>query len=262
MGNALFIVWRETVEALLVVGILHAWLKVRDDRMGRRWLWVGMAGGLILSALFAWVLVALHSVVEDETLEYIQAGLVLIASGLILHMVLWMRRHGRTLKWELEAGLERAANGLAIALLAMITVGREGAETVIFLYGLGTAGDLASLGVAVGGGVAFAMITVWLLNRGAARIGWKAFFSMSGILLLLLGGQLLVNGVERLVGLGIVPAGPDPVWDSSAWLNDHAGLGGLLATFAGYRAQPAGLTVALLALYWVLAVLGLRRTRV
>lgn len=262
MGNALFIVWRETVEALLVVGILHAWLKAREERTGQQWLWAGTAGGLILSALLAWGLLALQSVMEGETLEYVQAVLVLIASVLILHMVLWMRRHGRTLKRELEVGLGRAANGFAIALLAMITIGREGAETVIFLYGLGMADNLAALAVAVAGGVVSATFTVWLLNRGAVRIGWKAFFSVSGLLLLLLGGQLLVTGVEQLAGFGVLPTGPDPLWDSSDWLDDHTGLGGLLATFAGYRAQPAGLTVAMLACYWAFAVLGLRRTRV
>lgn len=159
------------------------------------------------------------------------------------------------------AQLHHAANGLAIALLAAITVGREGAETVIFLYGLGVTGDMSALSGALLGGVAGAMITVWLLNRGAARIGWQTFFTISSLLLLALGGQLLVSGAEQLVGLGMLPPGPDPLWDSTAWLDDQSGVGGLLAAFAGYRAQPAGSTVALLALYWTLAVLGLRRSR-
>ena len=46
MGNALFIVWRESAEAMLVVGILYAWLKRRPDaRIGMRFLWGGVAAG-------------------------------------------------------------------------------------------------------------------------------------------------------------------------------------------------------------------------
>jgi high-affinity iron transporter len=40
MGNALFIVWRESAEAMLVVGILYAWLRNRPDAAtGMRFLW-------------------------------------------------------------------------------------------------------------------------------------------------------------------------------------------------------------------------------
>ena len=45
MANAVLIVWRETIEALLVVGILHAWLTTRGDRTRLRFLWGGVAAG-------------------------------------------------------------------------------------------------------------------------------------------------------------------------------------------------------------------------
>ena len=44
MGNAFFIVWRETIEAMLVIGILHGWLSARPEaRAGIPWLWGGVA---------------------------------------------------------------------------------------------------------------------------------------------------------------------------------------------------------------------------
>jgi high-affinity iron transporter len=51
MGNAAFIVWRETIEAMLVVGILHGWLPARSEllpaqrRRALRWLWGGVGAG-------------------------------------------------------------------------------------------------------------------------------------------------------------------------------------------------------------------------
>lgn len=54
MGNALFIVWRETIEAMMVIGILHGWLSARPDaRTGFPWLWGGVAAGLGLAVLLA-----------------------------------------------------------------------------------------------------------------------------------------------------------------------------------------------------------------
>jgi len=50
MGNALFVIWRESAEAMLVVGILYAWLKRQPDaRLGMRYLWGGVAAGVGLA---------------------------------------------------------------------------------------------------------------------------------------------------------------------------------------------------------------------
>ena len=62
MGQVLFIVWRESVEAMLVIGILHAWLSHNAaDSGGKRWLWGGVALGLVLAAALAYGLFALGS---------------------------------------------------------------------------------------------------------------------------------------------------------------------------------------------------------
>lgn len=259
MANAVLIVWREAIEALLVVGILHAWLTARGDRARLRFLWGGVAAGLAFAGLLAFGLLALSETLEGEAFEYVQGGMTLAAAALITHMVFWMRRHGRALKSELETGLARATTGIAVSLLAAIAVGREGAETAVFLYGLGVGGNTKAAALAIAAGVAAATVTFWLLRRGANRFGWRTFFAVTGAMLLGLAGALLVSTVERFVGLGLVPPGPDPLWDSSAWLDDRTGVGNWLAAFAGYRARPATLTVALLALYWVGAMVSWRR---
>lgn len=54
MGNTLFIVWRESVEGILVVGILYAWLKAHPEgARGMRYLWGGVTAGLGLAGLLA-----------------------------------------------------------------------------------------------------------------------------------------------------------------------------------------------------------------
>ena len=106
MGNAFFVVWRESLEAFLIVGILHAWLKAnRDSGGGRRALFAGLAAGAALALLLGWALLTVQDELTGEALEGFQTATLLVAAGLITQMVLWMRRHGRTLKTRLHADL-------------------------------------------------------------------------------------------------------------------------------------------------------------
>ncbi len=271
MGNTVFIVWRESVEAMLVIGILYAWLQARDEaRTGLRFLWGGVAAGLGLAGLLALTMLQVQGELAGEAMEYFQVGMMLLAAGLITQMVFWMRRHGRTLKRELEAGMDRAleqANWWGMAVLAAIAVGREGAETVIFLYGMGMgmaqgAGGQATLwgGAALGFGAA--LLTFWLLSRGGRFFSWRAFFRFSEVVLLLLASALLVDGVDRMIGMGWLPPLMDPAWNSLALLDDSTRMGGLFAALTGYRAQPALLVVLVYAAYWAVVLFLLRRLRV
>src|SRR5206468_3705916 len=143
--NALFIVWRESAEAMLVVGILYAWLKRQPDAsIGLRYLWGGVAAGIALALLLAGVMLGIATVLSSEALEYFQAGMVLVAAALIVQMVFWMRRHGRTFKKDLESDMQKnvgAANWWGMLVVVMLAVGRESAETVVFLYGIGIEGQ-------------------------------------------------------------------------------------------------------------------------
>jgi len=267
MGNALFIIWRESAEAMLVVGILYAWLARQPDRkVGLRYLWGGVAAGLGLAVLLALAVLGVAHSLSDEGFEYFQAALIFIASGLIVQMVFWMRRHGRTLKKDLEGRLQaqaERANWWGMLAVVALAVGRETAETVVFLYGVGLEQmGLAQFLIVLALGLAAAFATFWLLQRGGRAMSWRTFFRVSEILLLLLAGGLLVSGVEKLISLGVLPPLADQLWDSSALLDDSARLGGFVAAMTGYRAQPALLPVMCLAAFWIVMLLALRERRV
>lgn len=257
MGNALFIVWRESVEAILVISILYAWIRARGDgQIGLRHLWTGVGGGVLLAIALALAMLGLQSQLAGDALELFQAAIVIVAAGLITHMVLWMRVHGRHLKRQLESGLVKAADaagGASVALLTAIAVGREGAETVLFLYGLGmeqSGGTLGRMLAGAGIGFALALVTAWLIQRGAHWLPQRTFFRITEIVLLLLAAALLVSGVERLINLEWLPPLLEPVWDSSALLSDGSTVGGIAAAFAGYRAQPSLMVLIAWFGYW------------
>lgn len=264
MGNALFIIWRESAEAMLVVGILYAWLgKHPDAKRGMRYLWAGVGAGIGLALALAAVMLGIARLLSDEGLEYFQLAMMLVASGLIVQMVFWMRRHGRTMKRDLETSMQSnvaTANWWGLSVVVALAVGRESAETVVFLYGLGAqyTSVWSFLGI-LALGIGAALLTFWALQQGSKFFSWRTFFRVSEILLLLLAGALLVSTVDKLIGLDVLPPLVDPVWDTSVVVDDSSRAGGLLAAFTGYRARPALLSALVLAAYWTTVVTLLRR---
>lgn len=267
MEQVLFIVWRESVEALLVVGILYTWLRATPEgKRGLPYLWGGVAAGLALAVALALVLLGVSSWLSDEGQEWFQAIMSLAACALVVQMVVWMKKHGRTLKGELESGARASVandNWWGLLVLVAIAVAREGSETVVFLYGTVSAGeggsDMLMLAVAGVAGFAVALLTFWLLQLGGKLITWRRFFFVTEILLLLLAGSLLVGGLDHLISLDVLPTLVDPVWDSSWLLSDSTGVGKVLADFAGYRALPALSSVLLWVAYWIIVWALLRR---
>lgn len=259
MEQVLFIVWRESVEALLVVGILYTWLRATPEgKRGLPYLWGGVAAGLGLAVALALVLLGVSSWLSDEGQEWFQAIMSLAACALVVQMVVWMKKHGRTLKGELESGARSSVahdNWWGLLVLVTIAVAREGSETVVFLYGTVSAGeggsDMLMLALAGVAGFAVALLTFWLLQLGGKLITWRRFFRVTEILLLLLAGSLLVGGLDHLISLDVLPTIVDPIWDSSWLLSDSTGIGKVLADFAGYRALPALISVLLWVAYWI-----------
>src|SRR5690606_22608779 len=141
-----------------------------EGRRGLPYLWGGVAAGLALAVALALVLLGVSSWLSDEGQEWFQAVMSLVACVLVVQMVVWMKKHGRTLKSELESGASTSLthdNWWGLLVLVMIAVAREGSETVVFLYGTVAAGqndNAAMLALAGVAGFAIALLTFWLLQ--------------------------------------------------------------------------------------------------
>jgi high-affinity iron transporter len=271
MGQIIFVVCRESVEALLVIGILYAWMNGRPDaRQGKIWLLAGILGGFALAGLLTLTLIGVTDILGGAGRDWFEIGMLTFASALIVQMVMWMRAHGRTMKKDLESGLEESAKSSSwwgVFFLAMIAVGREGSETVMFLYGsllqLDSFGSYVNFFVAAAIGLALAMILFFLLQIGGKYISWKWFFRVTETMLLFLGSALFLTAAGKLLG-GPLAATDLPawlystVWDVSGVLSDSSVFGGLLASLFAYRSQPIGWDLVVVAIYWVLVLLVLR----
>ena len=263
MGNAFFVVWRESLEAFLIAGILYAWLQANDaSGRGKRALFLDLGAGIGIALLLGWALLGVQDGLSGDDLEIFQTTTLFIAAGLITQMVLWMKNNGRHMKAMLHAELSSAAKRsgyLGVAVVAALGVAREGAETVIFLYGLAQGGELQALAFGSVFGLAAAGLTDWLAARSLASLNIGILLRLSSILLLVLASALLLSGVDRMIGAGWLPPLVDPLWDTSHLLDDSDKVGKVIADFTGYRARPALSDLLVWAAYWGFVIFAQRR---
>ena len=268
MGQIIFVVCRESIEALLVIGILYAWLNNRADaQRGKQWLFGGVLAGIALATLLALTLVGVTNFLGGASRDWFEIAMLTFASMLVVQMVIWMRTHGRTLKSEIEDGLEKSANAAnwwGVFFLSMIAVGREGSETVMFLYGsflqLNSLGAYFHFFAAAAIGLALAMLLFYLLQIGQKIISWRWFFRITEILLLFLGSALLLSASSKFLNGPLATVDLpgwlySTAWDTSWILSDGSVFGSLLASLFAYRSQPIGWDLVTLGTYWVAVIL-------
>ncbi|MCL4184631.1 MAG: FTR1 family protein [Burkholderiaceae bacterium] len=248
---------------MLVIGVLLGWI-ARQPEPGplRRSLWAGVLAGIALAALLGAATFMVQDHLQGQALEAFQIGMMLFAAALIVQMVLWMRRHGAAMRAALERRAGRTPGALGIGLVTALAVAREGAETVVFLYGIGieSAGaDLLGKIMAAGAGFVLAVITAGFIARGARLLSYRTLFRASEVLLLLIAASLLAAGIDRAIGMDWLSPMLDPVWDTSALLDDSRGAGRMLAEFLGYRARPSATLLVAYGVFWSVVGVALLR---
>ena len=267
MIPTLLITWRETLEAALIVGILLTYLGRSGQAAGRRWVWLG-AGAALLAALGCAALSddAL-SLLDGDHQELLQAGVLFLAVGVLSWMIVWMSRNSRAIRGDLQrrADAALAAGRLfGLATIAFVAVFREGLETVLFLWGVVAqrSTGLAVAPLVAGGllGAALAIATAWLFFGGFRFLSLPAFFRVTGVLLLLVAAGLLTAGVNKLIGLGLLPPLVPQLWNTSWLVRDGSPLGAVLSALVGYRSRPSLLEVLAFVVYFPPMLWALRRS--
>lgn len=253
------IVFREVLEAALVVGIVLAASKgVRD-----RGLWVGggvFAGtaGACLVAFFAETIAEAAAGIGQELLN---ATILFLAVGMLGWHNIWMGRHGRELAQQaadLGKSVTRGTRPLyALTIVVGMAVLREGSELVLFLYSIAAGGGGGIADMAGGGalGLAAGVAIGGALYFGLLRIPTKHLFSVTSWLILLLAAGMASQAAAFLVQADILPALDPAVWDTSGLLSEDSVPGKILHALIGYVARPSGIQLV----FWAgtLVVIGL-----
>ncbi len=242
MLAALIIVFREVVEAGLVIGIVLA--ATRSVGGSRLWTAAGIAGGVLGSCLVAIFASAIASAFEGVGQELFNALILIIAVIMLTWHNVWMTRHGRDLVRDLRETGEAIVKGskslLALALVVGIAVLREGAEVVLFLYGIaisdgGSGSSLILGGVAglvLGGGLS-ALTYLGLITMPARHL-----FKVTSLMIAFLAAGMAAQAVAFLEQAGLVDVLGETVWDSSWLLSEKSIIGRVFHTLIGYSDQP------------------------
>jgi high-affinity iron transporter len=246
-GTAL-IVFRETLEAALIVGIVAAATRGIPGRF--RWIASGIGAGILGSLLVAAGAGALSQLAQGMGQELFNASILGVAVAMLAWHNIWMSVHGRELAANanrIGGDIRTGAKEMSVLLVVIaIAVLREGSETVLFLYGVAISGNESSAPMVAGGaiGLAGGVAVGWLLFKGLLRIPLRWFFSATSFLVLLLAAGMASQAARFLIQADTIPSLAAPLWDTS-WLVSNSSLAGkALQGIVGYDAQPAGMQMA------------------
>ena len=241
MLGALIIVFREVIEAGLIIGIVMA--ATRGVAGRGRWINIGVIAGVLGAAVVALFAGAISQTFEGSGQELFNASVLGIAVVMLMWHNAWMARHGREIAAEMRqvgtAVSEGARPLTALAVVVGLAVLREGSEVVLFLYGIfasGTSGSALLVGglLGIAGGAAFAALTYF----GLLAIPTRYIFSVTSWLIALLAAGMAAQSAQFLNNAGIVVALDNTVWDTSWLLSEGSIFGRLLHTLIGYTERP------------------------
>ncbi len=258
MLAAAIIVFREVLEAALIVGIVAAATRSVPGRTA--WLAAGIGAGVLGAAMVALGTERIAAMASGIGQELFNATVLGIAVLMLAWHNLWMSSHGAELAKDARNVGQDIRDGRRERSVLLIVVGlavlREGSETVLFLYGIAAGEGGASLPMLAGGlvGVAGGVSVGYLLYRGLLRIPLKWFFTATAILVLFLAAGMASQAARFLIQADVLPSLAEPVWDTSAVLPDGSIVGTLLHGLVGYDARPAGMQLIFYVL--VLAAIG------
>jgi high-affinity iron transporter len=245
MVSAFVIALREGLEAALIVGMLLSYMSRvgRGDRVPAVWLGTGLAALVAVGG--GAVIFATGGELEGTAEQIFEGTALLLAVAVLSYMIHWMREQARDVRGSLQrrAAAALEASRWSLVAVAFLVVVREGLEMALFLFGASeTSSPTATL---VGGilGLAGAIGLGYGIYRGGLRLDLRAFFSVTGLVLVFFAAGMLAHGVHEYVEAGLLPGLVDPLWDSNAVLPESSTLGQFLKSLFGYSGSPTLLEV-------------------
>ncbi|WP_320671529.1 iron uptake transporter permease EfeU [Patulibacter defluvii] len=197
---------REGVEASLIVGIIAAFLHQQGRPDAVRWVWVGVSLAVLICFGVAVGLEVAGDQLPQREQEGFETIVALVAVGMVTTMIIWMRKHARTMAGELRQSAAAAlASGSVLALIVMsfFAVLREGFETAVFIVPYLQADNLDAAGLTRGTVVAGAILGLvvsaligWGIYRGGVRLNLTRFFRITAAFLVVVAAGLVANAAH------------------------------------------------------------------
>lgn len=224
--QALLIMFREVLEALLIIGIITTYLKRMDNKQYTKYVWLGAGLAVLASAgvamLFQVVLTGFTSMGSEM---YLKIGIMLISALLLTQMVFWMASHSKDLKGEMEGkmnGFISTGNVVGMVIHSFLVVLREGVETVFFFAAI-TGGNIGAAMEGWGAltGAFIAVMVSYFFFKGTMRVPLKTFFKVTGAFIVLIAAGLFVQAISMMQDLSIIGSVIPHLYDLTWFLPEH-----------------------------------------
>jgi len=262
MFGAALIVFRETLEAALFVGVIAA---ATRGLFGRgRWLTGGVAAGMAGAVVLALLAERIGQWADGIGQDLVNVGILSLA----LVMLLWHCIHGARSGREMATGAKQLGQSVgsgakppwALFVAVTLAVLREGAETVLFIFGYAAGNGTSTTNTLVGGalGLAVGAMAGGLMYAGLSRVPMNRLFTVTNTLIALLAASIASQLGRALLQSGLIERWSEPMWDSSSLLASDSAVGVVLHALVGYDAQPSGLQLAFYVATLVVIVIGSR----
>ena len=227
--DAMLILLREGVEALLIVMALVTTLKAAKMRQGLKWVYGGAFTGIVASLLIAYILqIAFPAVTSGTNREIIEGAVGIFAVIMMILIGIWLHSKSSVKKWNafMESQMQtvtKTGSFLSMFALSFLAVFREGAETILFYVGI--LPRISSFDFVLGISLAFSVLVViaFVMNKASQFflphkvffiLTWMIYalaFKMTGVSIhaLQLTNMIpnhLISGIPSIDILGIYPS--------------------------------------------------------
>ena len=203
----LIIVFREVLEASLIIGILYTYLSKLNQPSAILRLREGVLAALVASLIGAILFQKFAGGFDGRSGKVFEGVVMIIAAGILGSMIIWMAKNSNLtgeLQEKASSALKNDDLGFGIFALSFISVFREGIETILFLYGVtmqkgGLSVPLSFFGAVLGIGAGY------LIFIQGKKLPLKTFFNVSSFLLIFVAAGMLTYGVHELESAKIIP---------------------------------------------------------
>lgn len=208
--DAMLILLREGVEALLIVLALVGTLKASRQKKGLKWVYAGAAVGVLASFLAAWLLQNLFPAVSSGTNREIIEGLVgILAVAMMLGVGIWLHSKSSAKAWQAYMDRQMAAavsagGFISMFVLSFLAVFREGAETILFYAGILPRISQQAFWLGVGLAVLALIVLAYLLVKFSDFIPVNKLFLVLTWLIYALAFKMLGTSIHHLQLTGIL----------------------------------------------------------
>lgn len=224
--QALLIMFREVLEALLIVGIITSYLSRMNYKSYIKYIWLG-AGLAVLTSVGVAMLfqVVFTGFAAMGSEMYLKVSIMFVSAILLTQMVFWMAKHSRDIKGNVEGKMEGFISGgniVGMVIHSFLVVLREGVETVFFFAAI-TGGNIGAgfQGWGAITGTVIAAVIAYLFFKGTMRVPLKTFFKFTGVFIILIAAGLFVQAISMLQDLSIIGSVMPHVYDITWLLPEH-----------------------------------------